>query len=208
MKYIRWLLCLTAVCFLAACTAKEASTFDEAAFLEEIKPHVACLNQCELELFGAEVDFDKEYLGVYESEAAYDDGRGKVVKLYLPEEENSVAGYYLDPTISSYYKVSNFQTNAEVREYLRQYLSDDVIDGVFRDDFLEYENGLYLRRGSRGYGAVTIDPDSLKFVERKDDKYYVAVDYLLFEKYDKTVTLVFEQKEDGWIMTDKIEAEA
>lgn len=205
MKYLHWILCLTVACCLTACT--ESSAFDETAFLEEIQPHVACLNQCELELFGAEVDFDREYLGVYESEEAYDDGRGKVVKLYLPEEEDSVAGYFIDPTISSYYKVANFQTNAQVRDSLRQYLSDDIIDTVFRDDFLEYEDGLYLRRGSRGYGAVTIDLDSLQFVERKDDRYYVSVDYLIFEKYDQTVTLVFENIDGKWILTDKIEGE-
>ena len=162
-----------------------------------------CLNQCELELFGAEVDVDTTYYGVYESEEAYDNGEGTVAKLYLPGEEEQVASYFEDPTMSSYYKVSNFQTNAEVRDSLRNYLSDAVIDEVFHDDFLEYEGALYLRRGSRGYGAVTIDLDSLKFVEQKNDRYYVTVDYLLFEEYDETMLLEFENRDGHWILSDK-----
>ena len=204
MKYLRWIAFLTAAFLLTACTAKEEKgDFDEAAFLEEIKPNVECLNQCELELFGAEVDVDTTYYGVYESEEAYDNGEGTVAKLYLPGEEEQVASYFEDPTMSSYYKVSNFQTNAQVRDSLQNYLSDAVIDEVFHDDFLEYEGALYLRRGSRGYGAVTLDLDSLKFEEQKEDQYYVSVDYLLFEEYDQTVTLEFQNINDKWIMTDK-----
>ena len=175
MKYLRWIALLTAAFLLTACAAKEEPpAFDETAFLEEIKPNVECLNQCELELFGAEVDVDTTYYGVYESEEAYDNGEGTVAKLYLPGEEEQVASYFEDPTMSSYYKVSNFQTNAEVRDSLRNYLSDAVIDEVFHDDFLEYEGALYLRRGSRGYGAVTIDLDSLKFVEQKNGISFVS----------------------------------
>ena len=114
-----------------------------------------------------------------------------------------MASYFEDPTMSSYYKVSNFQTNAEVRDSLWNHLSDAVIDEVFHDDFLEYEGALYLRRGSRGYGAVTIDLDSLKFVEQKNDRYYVTVDYLLFEEYDETMLLEFENRDGHWILSDK-----
>lgn len=204
MKYLRWIVLLTAVCLVTACAAKEEPpAFDETAFLEEIKPNVECLNQCELELFGAEVDVDTTYYGVYESEEAYDNGEGTVAKLYLSGEEEQVASYFEDPTMSSYYKVSNFQTNAEVRDSLRNYLSDAVIDEVFHDDFLEYEGALYLRRGSRGYGAVTIDLDSLKFVEQKNDRYYVTVDYLLFDEYDETMLLGFENRDGHWILSDK-----
>ena len=121
----------------------------------------------------------------------------------LPGEEEQVASYFEDPTMSSYYKVSNFQTNAEVRDSLWNHLSDAVIDEVFHDDFLEYEGALYLRRGSRGYGAVTIDLDSLKFVEQKNDRYYVTVDYLLFEEYDETMLLEFENRDGHWILSDK-----
>ena len=88
MKYLRWIALLTAAFLLTACAAKEEPpAFDETAFLEEIKPNVECLNQCELELFGAEVDVDTTYYGVYESEEAYDNGEGTVAKLYLPGEE-------------------------------------------------------------------------------------------------------------------------
>ena len=114
-----------------------------------------------------------------------------------------MASYFEDPTMSSYYKVSNFQTTAEVRDSLRNYLSDAVIDEVFHDDFLDYEGALYLRRVIRGYGAVSIDLDRLKFVEQKNDRYYVTVDYLLFDEFVETMLLGFENRDGHWILADK-----
>ena len=180
----------------------EDETFDGIAFLEEIRPNVVCLNDCELEMFLADVDFDNMYYGAYESEEAYANGEGTVAVLYQEGEEDQVADYFLDPTVSSYYPVKNFTTNAEVRENLQQYLSDDVIDEKFHDDFLEYDGTLYLRRGSRGYGAVTLDMDSLAFLEEKDGTYYVNVDYLIFDEYDYTATLAFQKIDGNWILTE------
>ena len=179
----------------------EDETFDGIAFLEEIRPNVVCLNDCELEMFLADVDFDKIYYGAYESEDAYANGDGPVAVLYQAGEEDQVTGYFLDPALCSYYPVKNFTTNAEVRENLRQYLADSVIDEKFHDDFLEYEGTLYLRRGSRGYGAVTLDLDSLAFLEERDGVYYVNVDYLIFDEYDYTATLAFQQTDGAWILT-------
>ena len=216
MKWFRFALLLAALCLTAACSDTAGSTddagtaaagdagekaFDETAFLEEIQPHVACLNDCEQELFLADVDFDTMYYAAYASEETYADGAGPVAMLYRDGEEDLAAGYFLDPTASSFYPVTNFKTNAEVRENLEQYLSDAVIDEVFHDDFLEYEGNLYLRRGSRGYGAVTIDLDSLAFLEEREGVYYATVDYLLFEEYDGTATLAFQKVNENWILT-------
>ena len=190
----------------AACNApSRAEAFSEGKFLEAITPNVVCLNSCVQEMFGAEVDFDEDsYLAAYESESAYADGMGDIALLFKPGEESKYADYFIDPICSDYYPVKNFKTNAEVRGYLKKYLSDAVIDKWFSNDFLEYEGQLYLRRGSRGYGAMTCDLESLKYVEEKDDKQYVTVDFKLFDGFDHTETLEFSKANDVWIMTDEV----
>ena len=191
---------------MVACnSSSKAEAFSEEKFLEDITPNVVCLNSCVQEMFGAEVGSDEDsYLAAYESESAYADGMGDIALLFKPGEESKYAGYFIDPTCSDYYPVKNFKTNAEVRDYLRKYLSDEVIDKWFSNDFLEYEGQLYLRRGSRGYGAMTCDLESLKYVEEKDDKQYVTVDFKLFDESDQTETLEFSKANDVWIMTDEV----
>jgi len=190
----------------AACNApSKAEAFSQEKFLEAITPNVVCLNSCVQELFGAEVDFDKDsYLAAYENESAYADGKGDIALLYKRGEESKCSDYFIDPTWSDYYPVKNFKTNTEVRDYLRKYLSDEVINKWFSNDFLEYEGQLYLRRGSRGYGAMACDLESLKYVEEKDGKQYVTVDYKLFDEFDHTETLQFSKVNDVWIMTDEV----
>lgn len=189
-------------------SVSQATAFDEAAFLEEIRPTVECLNDCALEMFGAEVDFDTAYHAAYENEAAYDNGRGEVAILYLPGEEEKLSEYFIvDPTISDYYPVANFKTNEDVREYLRGYMSDELVEKNFPRnvrEFLEYEGDLYLRRGSRGYGAVTCNLDSLRYLVGKGGKQYATVDFLLFNEYDYTEILEFTKTETGWLLTDEI----
>ncbi len=186
--------------------AKSEKTFDEEKFINEIKPNIECLQSCVQEIFGADISFDKRsYLSAYESEEAYDDGRGERVVLFLPEEEEKYAkDYYIDPTYSDFYVVNNFKTNDEVRENLRKYMSDEIIDNYFRDDFFEYDGMLYLVRGARGYGAIDVDCESVKYVGEKDGKQYVSVDILYFDEYDYTETVEFSRIDDRWIITEEI----
>lgn len=192
--------------YTAACNASsKADVFSEEKFLEDITPNVVCLNSCVQEIFGAEVDFNEDsYLAAYESESAYADGMGDIALLFKQGEESKYANYFIDPISSYYYPVKNFKTNTEVRDYLRKYLSDEVIDQWFSNDFLEYEGQLYLRRGSRGYGAMTCDLESLKYVEEKDGKQYVTVDFKLFDELDHAETLEFSKVHDVWIITDEV----
>lgn len=186
--------------------AKSEKTFDEEKFINEIKPNIECLQSCVQEIFGADISFDKRsYLSAYESEEAYDDGRGERVVLFLPEEEEKYAkDYYIDPTYSDFYVVNNFKTNDEVRENLRKYMSDEIIDNYFRDDFFEYDGMLYLVRGARGYGAIDVDCESVKYMGEKDGKQYISVDILYFGDYDYTETVEFSRIDDRWIITGEI----
>ena len=190
----------------AACNApSKAEAFSEEKFLEDITPNVDCLDSCVQEMFCAEVDFDDDgYVAAYESKSAYADGLGDIAVLFKPGEESKYRGYFIDPCYTSYYPVKNFKTNSEVVDYLKKYLSKDVINKWFSNNFLEYEGQLYLARGARGYGAMKCDLKSLKYVEEKDGKQYVTVNFKLFDKLDHTETLEFSKVNDVWIMTDEV----
>lgn len=190
---------LPAVLALTAC--QKQSAFNEEEFLNEIKPNIECLKSCEEEMFGADVDFDTSYFSAFADEDSYDGGSGERVLLFAPEDEQKYAEqYYIDPTYSDFYPVSNFKTNDDVRAHLSQYLSEELVDKYFHDDFLEYEGTLYLRRGARGYGAITIDMESVKYLEERDGKQYASIDFLYFNDYDYTAELEFIKNGDGWIL--------
>lgn len=180
----------------------ESSTdFDSAAFIEEITPNVEYLNSCLDEIFVTSPDFGTRYTAAYASEEAYDNGNGTPAILFLREDYEKVAKeYFIDPTLSDYYPVSGYTTNAEVRENLEKYMSKDLVDKVFHDDFMEFEGKLYLVRGSKGYGAYSLDMNSLKYDKEIDGKQYATVDMLYFSEYDKTLNLELEKQGDNWIM--------
>ncbi len=169
--------------------------------LSEVEYNIEMLNSCILEIFDADVDFDLPYSAVYESEESYDSSNGEPALLYGAWESIDVSDYYEDPTAASYYPVSNYKTNAEVRENLQKYMSDEIIDKYFNDDFLEYDGALYLCRSSRGYGAIELDLDSLTLIQETDDKCYVSVDILYFESYDSTEMIELTKTDNGWIIT-------
>ena len=194
---------------MVGCQAEQQKeAFSESDFLNEIKPNLECLNSCVQVMFMADVDFNVEYISAYDNEEAYDDGLGERAVLFLPEEEEAYAeNYYIDPTYASLYTVNNFKTNEEVRENLRKYMTDEIIDKYFDNDFFEYEGNLYLVRGARGYGAVTVDMDSVKYIEEKDGKQYVSVDFLLFDELYYTETIEFSQSNGNWIITGETETD-
>ncbi len=84
-------------------------------------------------------------------------------------------------------------------------MTDDIINKWFHNDFLEYNGNLYLRRGSRGYGAVVCHAHSGKFLEQKDDKYYITVDFLYFDDFDHKEVLEFTKIGEKWIITKEYE---
>ena len=79
-------------------------------------------------------------------------------------------------------------------------MAKELVDEVFHDDFLEFDGKLYLVRGAKGYGAYSLDMNSLKYDKEMDGKQYATVDMLFFSEYDKTLNLEFEKQGDNWIM--------
>lgn len=184
----------------AAPTVAPAPTeepFSAEAFLQEVSPIVDVLYSCDQELFGAKMVPNEEYFAGY----AYGENGEEVLWLY-PSHMPLPEGCWEDPAMASYYPVKNFATNAEVRAYLEQFMSPDVVSEKFHDDFLEYDGSLYLIRGGRGYGTLLCMPESLRYVGEENGNRIASIDYEMFEAVDHTATLVFSPEGEGWRLTD------
>jgi len=215
-KYIFFTIIFIAVCFSSCKNIKsdEAVTdaFNQENFIEEIRENVLCLKSCAEETFGAEADFSQAYMRIYESEAAYNKS-DKPVKMVLSskisgnkvlEEENLPANYYIDPAYADLYLINNFNTNEQVKEYLRKYMSEDLIQKWFKEDFFEYEDKLYMIRGGRGYGAVSCDEQEISFVKEENGVYYISVNWYLFDEFYYKELLGFENINGSWVLTKEI----
>ena len=97
-----------------------------------------------------------------------------------------------------YYAVSNFKTIAELREYITQYVTADLIDSEtsFRDDFVEKDGRLLAVRGGRGYGYYGIDPSRWNRTEA--DEAEVQLKILDEVQEDRFMMLFFSKENDGW----------
>ncbi len=220
------LFALSAACvFLCACTAVPLSEDKESKpdfyaedLYSELKDYIDVLNECAHETFGAEISgesFNDIYIRLYDG-SAEDVSEKEPVKL-IPYSEvadkdfeefeeyvKSEYGLEPDPSYAYLFKVNNFKTNADVRDYLQKYMTPEVVDSLFNNDFQEFDGSLYLVRGGRGYGAVSYDVSSLKFVEEKDGAYYVTININLFDNFDTTAKLEFSYDENNILKISKI----
>ncbi len=166
-----------------------------------MKKAIHCFSSCVEEIFNADVDYNAGKMALYKDEESFE--KGEILKLYSSDEKIDENKYFTDPTVSLYYPVKNFKTNAEVREEMRKYMSDEIIDKWFRNDFTEYGGELYMRRGGRGYGALICDESSAKFIGEENGKRYVEVTFMLFDEYDHTEVLGFSNINGRWILTEE-----
>jgi hypothetical protein len=222
MKKLVLVLAMILLAFgLAGCGDKPVEvnpeTFSETEFMEEIKPHIEVLNSCVTEEFCAEVDDTVSYMALFKNEEdAYSEisKPDKLVEiprdLSIEEMEAEYPDYYLDPAMIEYLKVTNFNTVDEIKSHVATYLGEAVTGYILEGNydvwldlnFSETEDGLYLMRGGRGYGALHYDTESAKYAEMIDGKCYVIVDVYYFEELDHTEKLEFTPTSDGWLMTN------
>lgn len=222
MKKLVLVLAMILLAFgLAGCGDKPVEvnpeTFSETEFMEEIKPHIEVLNSCVTEEFCAEVDDTVSYMALFKNEEdAYSEisKPDKLVEiprdLSIEEMEAEYPDYYLDPAMIEYLKVTNFNTVDEIKSHVATYLGEAVTGYILEGNydvwldlnFSETEDGLYLMRGGRGYGALHYDTESAKYAEMIDGKYYVIIDVYYFEELDHTEKLEFTPTSDGWLMTN------
>ena len=213
------LICMVAAALMTGCGGKkeeekpEEETFNEQQFMEDIAPVIDVLHECDEELFGADVDFSTLYSAGYSETDVYDENNpyaadGIELSVLYPEGEGLPAGYIQDPAYAIYYPVSNFVSKDDVREYLKNYMTDDVINGFDIDaNFIEYEGALYLQRGGRGYGSLKCVKKSAEYVGEKDGMQQVRIKYEIFEEHSHYEILSFEETDEGWKLAGKEEEE-
>ena len=170
-----------------------SNQLSEAELLKAVIEPLDCLIECDSEMFGAKTNFDKDYCSIYKD--------SDESMLIIPQEDREkYTDYHDDPAFTHFYPVENFKTNADVREYLAQYLSDELISSLFHDDFLEYEGVLYIVRGDRGYGGSAYDKESLKYLGEENGAYLFSINYIVFDEVYST-ELKLEKQKDKWILT-------
>lgn len=171
----------------------DRTQLSEEELLNAVKDPLYCLIECDAETFGAKIDFDADYCCIFKN--------SDESMLIIPKEnEKNYTDYHSDSSHQNFYPVKNFKTNSEVRKYLEQHLSKELIKSLFHDDFVEYKGTLYLVRGDRGYGESTYDQESLKYLGEENGAYLFSINYLVFDEVYNT-ELKLEKQEDKWILT-------
>ena len=73
--------------------------------------------------------------------------------------------------INMCFKVTNFQTSAEVKDYISNFVFLNLVDdSLIDEDFAEEDGELFLLRGGRGYGYYGIDPTVWEYTDNNSVK--------------------------------------
>ena len=75
-----------------------------------------------------------------------------------------------------------------------------TVSDVLNDNVLEFDGGLYLVRGGRGYGVYDYDPQTLRIVSSDETACEAECDLLYFEQFDSVQTISFEKRNGRWII--------
>ena len=139
-------------------------------------------------------EFALEYYDDYKK-AAYDsDSKQNIPSKLFNNDEDIPPTLYIDNLTKSYFEVYNFKTINEFKEHLSNYFTKEYISNniqsLIDENLFEYENKLYLVRGSRGYGAESIDFDSIDI--NVIPNLEVSVNINLFNNFEKTVSVNFK----------------
>ncbi len=131
---------------------------------------------------------------LYQSEDSFNQNDLPVQLVSIDAE---VSGeFFEDPSSAIYYPIHNFSSLEELKEHYSTYFTESYIEGlslVFKYNFLEYGDTLYLVRGGMGYGEVSIDFDNLDYSSVINDTMIVPT-FIFGEDYgDYIVEFTTEQ---------------
>lgn len=192
----------------------EQTQLSEQELLALLQENLAWLNAVEDELFFVELR-GASCMAV----VSYENGQYGRIKRLVPspattsELESTLAeDEAIDPTFSSYYPISNYSSKEQILDNLREYMDVDslgimqspyaTVSDVLNDNVWEFNGGLYLVRGGRGYGVFTYDPQTLKIVSFDETTCEAECDLMRFEDYfDSVQTISFEKRSGRWIIT-------
>lgn len=184
-----------------------ALTFAHAAYapssVSDFSAHLKALDQCIQENFGTEINHQQAMYALYQT--PNDVYRGNIAAL-VPEQtffslhtddsglitDEPYRSYYPDPLTVSYFPVLNCRSASEVYDRFSQYLAASILRPAFEENFLVFDNRLYLVRGPRGYGTVSMDVSRAVLLEHNGNEYILQAPALLFGEPDGYYT-VFAQ---------------
>lgn len=166
---------------------------------ELIAEHIAALNMCAQEYFGAECREDS-YCSFYFKEENTD--WNTVPDLISYDIDNdSTEGLYYDFYERSVMEVENFKTKNEVKEYMSQWLDSSLFeregDGI-DFNFMEANGKLYLMRGNRGYGVISYGNSEI--VSQTETEMVAVAKIYAVHTEDGTAEIKFEKIDGRWII--------
>lgn len=191
----------------------EQTQLSEQELLALLQENLAWLNAVEDELFFVELR-GVSCMAV----VSYENGQYGAIKRLVPspattsELERSLAeDEAVDPAERSFYPISNYSSKEQMLDNLREYMDVDslgimqspyaTVSDVLNDNVWEFNGGLYLVRGGRGYGVYDYDPQTLRIVSSDETACEAECDLLYFEQFDSVQTISFEKRSGRWIIT-------
>lgn len=191
----------------------EQTQLSEQELLALLQENLAWLNAVEDELFFVELR-GASCMAV----VSYENGQYGAIKRLVPspattsELERSLAeDEAVDPAERSFYPISNYSSKEQMLDNLREYMDVDslgimqspyaTVSDVLNDNVWEFNGGLYLVRGGRGYGVYDYDPQTLRIVSSDETACEAECDLLYFEQFDSVQTISFEKRSGRWIIT-------
>ena len=200
-------------------TAAEEPQLSEQELLALLRENVEWLNAVENEWFMAEVQWEEAYGAIL----SYENSQYGKIKRLVPmraitsELEGTLAeNEIFDPIPVYYYPISNYSSEEEIVERLREYVDVDcpnIVHGssasaskIVHGDVMEFNGRLYLTRGSRGYGVFNYDLQTLKIVSFDETTCKAECDLVRMDNVRSVQTISFEKRNGRWIIVHVEEA--
>lgn len=175
---------------------------NEDEIIAALSEHLTAFDEMVSESFGAEINDKNYYFAAYYEKAPEDFGELDENTLLLDSSGiyNLPANYVSDPLAIMYFKVTNYKTEDEIEDRYKKYMDEDVFEELLEMNFEEYKDEVYLVRGGKGYGAVSIDKQSAEISAKTGNTYVVKVDKLLFGEHNGEFYLNVTKDVDGYII--------
>lgn len=168
---------------------------------ETLLPIMAVLNECCDETFGAEWDG-----GYNRTVMIGESGYEETSRLYKGQWDSIelLEGEDYDYAFPTYYRVSNFQTLAQLKQHIAEYISEDLFgtEDIMFGSLEDFEGQLYAVRGGRGYGGYRYDTETLEIVSFDENTCIATCKKYLHDRYEGLMQLTFEQQNDRWRLTN------
>ena len=200
-----------------------ALTFAHAAgapsSVSDFSAHLKALDQCIQENFGTEVDSQKAMYALYRTP---DDVYSGNIAALVPEPtffslhtdasglitDEPYRSFCPDPLAVSYLPVINCWSASEVYDRFSRYLADDILRPAFEENFCVFNDRVYLVRGPRGYGAVSMDVSRAVLLERNGNEYILQAPALLFGESDGYYTVFAQWDGNSLLITRYTQGQA